>query len=161
MDEPPVVNASPLILLARANRLELLASQSSRIHVPGPVAEELQARSEDDPAVRALRTREWLEVVESPPIPDRIRAWDLGAGESSVLACCLARKDPLAIIDDLAGRRCAEALGVRVRGTLGLVLRAKREGRIPSARRELETLRLAGMYLSAKVVKRALALVGE
>lgn len=65
------------------------------------------------------------------------------------------------IIDDLAGRRCAEALGIPVRGTLGIVLTAKKRGLIPSARPILEQLRLSGMYLSEKVINQALALVGE
>ena len=65
------------------------------------------------------------------------------------------------VIDDLQGRRCAEALGVPVRGTLGLVLRAKRTGRTDSARRLLEQLVAAGMYLSPSVADAALAEVDE
>jgi predicted nucleic acid-binding protein len=46
-------------------------------------------------------------------------------------------------------------------GTLGLALRAKREGLVPSARSLVEELRRAGLYLSDGVVRDALALVGE
>ncbi|ASC69755.1 hypothetical protein XM38_006840 [Halomicronema hongdechloris C2206] len=66
-----------------------------------------------------------------------------------------------AIIDDLAARRCAAALEIPVRGTLGLVLVAKRRGEIASARTVLNQLRQAGMYLSDAVMNRALRLVGE
>jgi predicted nucleic acid-binding protein len=48
-----------------------------------------------------------------------------------------------------------------VRGTLGLILTAKRRGRIPQARPLLERLRQAGMYLSDRIMDQALALVGE
>ena len=58
-------------------------------------------------------------------------------------------------------RRCAQAFAVPCIGTLGLVLRAKRQGRIPAARPVVVALRLAGMYLSDVVVDGALALVDE
>ena len=67
----------------------------------------------------------------------------------------------LAILDDMAARRCAAAHRVPVRGTLGLVLVAKREGLIPAARPVLDGLRQAGMYLSDALLNRALTLVGE
>ena len=65
------------------------------------------------------------------------------------------------MIDDQAARRCADVLGVRCIGTLGIVLRAKRLGRIPAARPVVERLRAAGMYLSERVLTPALELVGE
>jgi predicted nucleic acid-binding protein len=73
----------------------------------------------------------------------------------------LAHPGTSAVIDDLAARRCAAAHGIGVRGTLGLVLTARRRGAIPSARRVIEELRDAGMYLSDAVADRALALVDE
>ncbi len=67
----------------------------------------------------------------------------------------------LAIVDDMAARRCAAAHRVPVRGTLGLVLTARQRGLLPAARPVLDQLRQAGMYLSEGVVNRALAVVGE
>jgi predicted nucleic acid-binding protein len=64
-------------------------------------------------------------------------------------------------MDDLAARRCAEALGLSFMGTLGLVLKAKRKGLLPAARPALEKLLAAGMYLSPRILDRALAMVGE
>jgi predicted nucleic acid-binding protein len=67
----------------------------------------------------------------------------------------------IAIIDDRAGRRCAELLGIPVLGTLGIVLRAKRLGQVDSARPLIRKLQEAGMYLSDRVLEPALKLVGE
>jgi predicted nucleic acid-binding protein len=66
-----------------------------------------------------------------------------------------------AIIDDLAGRRCASLLGIPVRGTLGIVLAAKKRGLIPQARPVIETLIRSGMYLSRSVIEEALLRVNE
>jgi predicted nucleic acid-binding protein len=159
--DPPAVNASPLIFLTRANLLDLLQLIAPESAVPAPVADELRRRGPGDPAARALATTSWLRVVDAPAVPAAVQAWDLGLGESAVLAWCAARPGVEAIVDDLNGRRCAHALGIPVRGTLGLVLLAKRRGRLREARPVLEFLRGAGMYLSERVINRALTTVGE
>lgn len=84
----------------------------------------------------------------------------MGAGESSVPTWAYVHPGTEAIVDDLAERRCAAALGISVRGTLGLVVRAKQRGTIPAARPLLEQLRQSGLYLSDRVMNQALELVG-
>ena len=85
----------------------------------------------------------------------------MGAGESSVLA--LAGKHPgtEAIIDDLAGRKCAAGMNIPVRGTLGIVLVAKKRGLVLKAGPIIEDMMSAGLYLSRKVVSEALKRIGE
>lgn len=161
MPERPAVNASPLIFLSRAGLLDMLKLEGEEIVVPRPVAEEIQGRGTDDLTVEAIEKTTWLKVVETPPVPDTIRAWDLGEGESSVLAWGHANPGTIIIVDDLAARRCAATLGIPVRGTLGLILTAKKRGVIPQARPVLEKLRQSGMYLSDRILNQALALVGE
>ena len=129
--------------------------------VPTSVLVEIQRRGPTDITAQALQNTAWIICIEDPPIPRLIQAWDLGEGGSSVLAWAYTHPGTEAIIDDLAGRRCAAALGIPVRGTLGLILIAKRQGRIPQARPVLERLRHAGMYLSDRVMNQALGLVGE
>ena len=87
--------------------------------------------------------------------------WRLGAGESSVLALASEHPGTEAIIDDLAGRKCAASLNIPVRGTLGIVLVAKKRGLIPEAQPVIEDIMTAGLYLSRKVVDEALGRVGE
>ncbi len=113
MREPPVVNASPLVVLARAGRLDLLRLVGERVLVPEAVGAEVRAHS--DEAARALDTEAWIEEVPDDPIPGVLAAWDLGAGESAVLAWALAHPGTLAVIDDYAARTCAAVLGVPVK----------------------------------------------
>lgn len=161
MAERAVINPSPLISLSRAGLIDLLQLVSSEVIVPEAVASEIEVRGESDPTARVLATTSWLIVTQIPPIPPQIQAWGLGPGESSVIAWAWANNGSEAIIDDLAGRRCAAALSIPVRGTLGLVLTAKQRGHIPSARQLLHQLRRAGMYLSDRVLNEALKRVGE
>lgn len=160
MAERAGVDASPLIFLAHAGLLDLLQLAAEDMVVPEPVAAEILRRGDSDATVKGLRERTWLRIVASPPVPASIERWDLGAGESAVLAWCLAHRAE-AIIDDRSGRRCATTHGLPVRGTLGLVLLAKRLGQIEAARPVLEGMRRSGMYLSGRILEQSLALVGE
>ena len=159
--EAVVVNASPLIYLTEIAQLELLRLASDEVLVPREVADEVRRWGDEDPAVRALDATSWLRIVDTPPVPASVQAWNLGAGESAVLSYALAHPGVPAIIDDLAGRRCAVVHHVQVRGCVGLVLVAKQRGLVPLARPVIEALRDAGMYLSENVIRRALAMVGE
>jgi predicted nucleic acid-binding protein len=159
--EHPAVNASPLIYLSKAGLIHLLQLLGREIIVPKPVALEIQQRGATDLTAQAIANTPWLNIVETPPVPELIQSWDLGAGESSVLSWGYLHSGTEVIVDDLAARRCAAVLEIPVRGTLGLVLIAKQRGEISAARPLIEQLRQSGMYLSTSVINRALALVGE
>ena len=163
--EQRVVNTSPLIYLSRANMLDLLFVGCDQVVVPQAVADEIRAWPTADAAQKALAVDQRLVIVAPEPIPPSIQAWDLGAGESAVLAFGANRPGMTLVIDDLAARRCAASLNLPVRGTLGLVLKAKQIGllppSIPSARTALRQLHQAGMYLSPAVAAAALEQVGE
>ncbi|MFW6295642.1 MAG: DUF3368 domain-containing protein [Halothece sp.] len=161
MAELPAINTSPLIFLTKGGLLNLLQLLSPKIIVPQAVQAEIEAYGEGDITAQSLAKTDWLVVKETPPVPLVIQNWDLGAGESAVLSWGYAHPGTEVIIDDLAGRRCAETFAIPVRGTLGLVLIAKQRGAIPAARPVLEKLRLSGMYLSQTVLNQALAKVGE
>ena len=75
-------------------------------------------------------------------------AWDLGAGESAVISLASANPVSIAVLDDLAARRCAQAIDLKIIGTLGLVLMAKRAGIISSATDALRRIVAAGLFIS-------------
>lgn len=160
MAEPPVVDASPFILLAKAGLLELLRLEGEPVLVPDAVAQEIRDH-EVDIAVKALDETAWIKIVPAPPVPMGIAVWDLGSGESAVLAWAHGHPGTVAIIDDGAARQCAHGWRIRTRGTLGLVLLAKQRGILPLARPVLERLLQMGLYLDRHLMDEALALVGE
>ncbi len=156
-----MVNASPLIFLSRGGHFELLRSSAARLLVPAAVFNEIAARGSNDLTVMCLRNASWLEIVSDESIPASILSWGLGAGESAVLAVAMTKAGRMALLDDMAGRRCALAHGLPLMGTLGVVLEAKKSGRLVNARPVLEDLLRGGMYLQRSVLDGALALVGE
>ena len=161
MAEVGVVNASPLIFLSRGGHLPLLRTVAAQVWVPRAVADELRVRGADDVTVLQLTSHPWLVIRETAAISPTIMQWGLGPGESAVLTDSLGLPGSIAVIDDLAGRRCAASLGIPVIGTLGIVLRARRQGIIPAARPVVEDLLRGGMFLSRSLLDRALAFVGE
>lgn len=156
-----VINASPLIFLSRGHHIDLLHHFADEILVPKPVADESIARGPENETAQAIKNTPWIKIVETPSIPETILYWGLGQGESSVLAYAQANPGIEAIIDDLAGRKCADYLGIAVRGTLGIVLSAKKRNLIPDARAVMEDLIRSGLYLSHKVLEEALKRVNE
>jgi predicted nucleic acid-binding protein len=156
-----IVNASPLILLAKAGQLELLRAGVPEIIVPEAVLREVSARGPADPVLLEIQRAVWLKVVPAPPTPAEVLVWDLGDGESSVLAMALNDPECEAILDDRDARRCAQALGIGARGTIGLIVLARQIGSIPSAGPVFEQVRRAGLFVTDDLIRQALALVGE
>jgi hypothetical protein len=77
---------------------------------------------------------------------------------------CLLRPplhSPLLIIDEIRGRRIALQLGLKVHGILGILTRAKREGRIVSLRQALDLLRERGTWIDQELYNEVLRIVGE
>jgi predicted nucleic acid-binding protein len=152
-----VVNASPLIFLAQIEALPLLKALADEILVPSSVRDEVLAPKGQKPPVKLP---DWLSLQEDLPLPSEIAGWDLGAGESQVLAHALVSGSE-AVLDDFEARQCARALSVPVTGTLGVLLRAKKSRLIPAARPLLEELLRRGLYLSRELLEQALGEVGE
>jgi predicted nucleic acid-binding protein len=160
MADALVVNTSPLIYLGNAGRLDLLRRVGiPRVLVPQSVFDEVADTSHDDPAARAVAEAKWIERLEPLPPPTGVIEWDLGPGESEVIAACLHFHGK-PVMDDLAGRKCALAFGLQPTGTLGIVVSAFQRGHVDDPRQVILDLRASGMWLSDAVIERALRLAG-
>ncbi len=156
-----VVNAYPVILLARAGLFDLLRQLGPPVVIPEAAVWEIQRKGSADPAVRALAQASWLPVVDPGPTPAHLAALGLGAGETAVLNYAFANPESGVILDDRLARVAAASLGLTHQGTLAVIVFAKTLGLIPAARPVVEHLRQHGMRLSDMVMNRALAQVGE
>ena len=159
-DEIWVINASPLILLGKLGRTDLLESLAQRVIVPQAVFHEVAAGAAGDAAMEAALAWATPRVQDDILVPSSISGWDLGAGESQVLAQCLAGGHR-AVLDDGEARAAAKVHSVRLIGSLGVILRARKAGLIPAARPLVERLIESGSYLAADLVRQALHKVGE
>ena len=160
MSEVWVVNASPLITLAKIGRLDVLCDAGREVVVPSAVAREVLAGPVDDAAAAAVRGPLAALVADHADLSSVIE-WGLGAGETAVLSVAIGRSAK-AVVDDREARSAASALKVPTLGTIGVVILARAEGRIPSAAAVLRRLREVGLRLDDRLVQTALSrLVGE
>nr|VFK26967.1 MAG: Predicted nucleic acid-binding protein, contains PIN domain [Candidatus Kentron sp. MB]VFK31227.1 MAG: Predicted nucleic acid-binding protein, contains PIN domain [Candidatus Kentron sp. MB]VFK75402.1 MAG: Predicted nucleic acid-binding protein, contains PIN domain [Candidatus Kentron sp. MB] len=149
--ERVVVNASPLITLFRAGLHPLLPGLFSELCVPEAVWDEVVNGPHDDPATRGLASAEWARRHKTIISPE-VLAWNLGAGETSVLSFALANRRCSAILDDRQARRCARILEIPILGTAGVLVLAKRRGLIDSVETGLRRLQMAGLWLSEELI---------
>ncbi|MCF6147509.1 MAG: DUF3368 domain-containing protein [Candidatus Kuenenia sp.] len=94
-------------------------------------------------------------------IKESIAGWDLGRGESEVLSWAVNNSGYEAILDDLDARRCARSHNVLIRGTVGIILLAKKRNHISKAAPLIELLINAGLRCDLKWIEEALELVRE
>lgn len=161
MTERWVLNASPLILLGKAEQLNWLR-RMGRVTIPRAVAQEVEAGPADDPARQWLVSSEGSAcVADDPPIRPDLFAWDLGMGETSVIAWATDHPGSEAVLDDAAARRCAAVFGVRFRGTLGFVALAKRRGFVPLCRPVFARMQAAGLFVAPSLIDQTARSVGE
>ena len=125
---------------------------------PAVVSESGKAVGVDLPDVRALP---WLKI-QAPEGLDKVpTVADLGAGEKEVLALGIQVPGAVVILDERLARMHAEALKLTFTGTLGILLRAKVEGRISQIAPLLTHLDHLGFRLSARTHKAVVRQAGE
>lgn len=149
-----VADTSPLIALQQIGHLSLLEQLFTQIHIPPAVAREAA------PSLPQLPS--WIVVRDiAQPIGSEILRASLGPGESEALSLALELKADLVVLDERPGRRLALGLGLRVVGTAGVLLNAKRAGLIPAVRPLLEQLLQVGFRMSDALRDHLLADAGE
>lgn len=86
MSEAWVVNASPLILFSRIARLDLIERLAPAILVPNAVIEEVRAGQREDRKAATALEGAGRYRVENVTVAASMEHWDLGSGESQVIA---------------------------------------------------------------------------
>ncbi len=156
-----VVNSTPIIVLGNIGRVGLLRDLYGEIVIPEAVRDEVLAKQDDAAAFVASRPA-WVRV-ETAPAPDKaiLMRTNLHAGEVEVIMLAKDTGADLVILDDNAAKKAARRLGMDVTGTLGLLVRAKREGLIDGVAPVLDELESVGFYASERVRALVLSRAGE
>nr|MDO8119598.1 DUF3368 domain-containing protein [Candidatus Sigynarchaeota archaeon] len=140
------INASPLIYLGKLGLLEHLPKLYNTIITNSVVKNELLADS-SAPEHTALQIAfsSWLTLKdpEDAVLLGRLEQLNIHAGEAGVIALAQESKSQnILIIDDLNARDISRTLGIRVMGTLGMLLEFLKEELITSeeAKQKLKLL---------------------
>jgi len=151
MSKVVISDTSCFIILSKINEMELLHKVYENIlTTPEIVAEYGETLPE------------WIEIV---PVQDRYKQQlfeiQLGKGESSAMALSLEIPDSILIIDDYKARKTAEILNLKFIGTIGLIVKAKLNGVIPSVKPLLQKIKLTNFRLSTDLEQHILKEAGE
>lgn len=151
MPKAIISDTSCFIILTNIGELELLNQVYGQIITTPEIAAEF---GESLP--------EWVEIAE---VKDKYRQTilelQIDRGESSAIALALETPDSIVILDDYKARKIAERLGITLTGTIGVIIKAKLNGTIPSIKPLLEKIKQTDFRLSAEIELQALTEANE
>lgn len=148
-----VADASPLIALIQLRLLETVAPLFAELLIPPAVAREI--------APSGIRPNWIVERSPRRPFDVRLGGIKLGPGESEAIGLALELGTHTLLLDERRARRLAAELGLRIIGTVGLLVAAKQAGLIVAVRPYLETLLAVGFHVAPQIIEGALREAGE
>ncbi|MBD2506443.1 DUF3368 domain-containing protein [Nostoc muscorum FACHB-395] len=156
-----VINTAPLIsLVAAFGDLDVLQLYT-QVLVPFEVCQELLAGGASGFAVTEFEAATWLQKWQTPLNISPLLLNSLDLGEASVIQLALNESIKTVCIDETVGRRIARLSGLTLTGSIGILLRAKKEGYPMLMRQAIERMLNRGIRLSETVIAVALQQAGE
>ncbi len=127
-----ILNSSPLIFLSKLGYLNQFIESSDNFYIPQSVADEVGAKS--DPAsqnVQALINTGSLHVRASnlTTLTNSLNQ-RLSKGESEAIALGIELNADYVLLDDSTARREARRLGLTIKGTLAIIKKLSKDGKI-------------------------------
>lgn len=153
-----VSNASPLIGLVRPGKLELLHQVYGELIIPPAVWREVVIEGAGQPGADQVQAAIWI-VTQTATNRQLVQALqqELDAGEAEAIALALEISADTLLMDEHLGRETASHLGLRCVGLVGVLIAAKRQGRIQTIKPHLDALRhIAGFRISNTLYARVL-----
>jgi predicted nucleic acid-binding protein len=147
-----VINTGPIIALTAATGgLDILKYLYEQVLVPLEVSEEVLAGGMDRFAASEFRSATWLTIAENVMVIPPILANMLDRGEAAVIQLAVSQGIQRVCIDEVAGRRAARLCGLDVTGSLGVLIRAKREGYLTSVKSAIDQMERRGIWIGSEL----------
>ncbi len=145
-----VSNTTPFIALASVDLLGLLPAIYSSIIVPEAVLEELRVGGPIK--VPDISKYDWINIVPNNIGPIDQYLFQLDYGERQAIIHSLEIDADLVLLDDAKARNIAEYFGIKVKGTLGVLVEAKKQNKITSFRNTALSMRKKNIRFSLKLI---------
>jgi len=143
MPKIAVVNTSCLIALSNIEMIDILCKLYEKVLIPAGVLREFGEIALDCSKI---------ETVDNPLVSLFANQLNLGRGESEVITLAFTTEN-LAIIDDQRARGIAKTMGLKITGTIGLLLKSEQMKFIESAYEKVIELKNKGFYVSDALLK--------
>ena len=146
-----IADTSCLIILSKIKELHLLKLLYGEILITDTIAKEFDEPLPDWIIICPIKLNENVFLFEKR----------IDKGEASAIMLALEIINSTIIIDDFKGRGLAKELGIKVTGTIGIIILAKNKKLIPSIKPILEKIKETNFYISNELEKDALVLAKE
>ena len=150
MTDHVVIDSTRLIALERIDQLALIPQIFPSVIAPPGVQSEFGVLL-NWLTIRPVKNRVVVEALKT----------QIDDGEAQVIALALELENVLLILDDKKARRVAQQLGLKVIGTIGVLIDAKRKGVIPAIAPLLTALEKVNFRLTPALHYEALRLCDE
>ncbi len=146
-----ISDASGLIVLDNIDMTLILKALYGKIHITEEVYREFGKEVETWLEIQPVANKNYLKMLNTL----------IDLGEASTIALALEMEDSLMILDDLKARKVATKLNLKFTGLLGVILKAKQQGIIPSVSETLMKLKAVNFRMSPAIVQEVLKLAQE
>jgi predicted nucleic acid-binding protein len=162
---PVVSDTSPLLGLYAIGHLELLREQFGEIFIPQSVLTELKMETDfrGTDAIQQAMSQGWLlpREIQNKPLAKSLLL-ELHKGEAEAITLAIDLGLDMVVMDERIGRDRAKALGLKTVGILGVLLNAKRHGKINSVGEAMKALRREiGFFISESLYQEILKQANE
>lgn len=105
---------------------------------------------------------EWITIATIVDKPrQQLLEMQIDKGEASAIALALETPHCTVILDDYKARKVAQSLQISLTGTVGILIKAKLKGFIPSIKPYFEKIRQTNFRISPAIELQALQEAGE
>ncbi len=158
---PKVVsNTTPIISLLKLNRLDLLKQLYTQIYIPVAVYNEIKAGNTKQ-YYCDLSTIDWIKIIEIKDKQAVKYFLDLDSGEAEAIVLATEINADLIILDEKLGRFHAKHADLKITGTIGILIKAKKNGLIEELKPLLDELSHKDVWISEKLKREILNKIGE
>jgi predicted nucleic acid-binding protein len=155
-----VSNAGPLIHLCWIGQLDLLRELYGEVIIPQAVYEEVVVQGKGQPGAEEVEQaiqEGWIIMGRAQDsLALQTLQLTLHPGEAETLVLAKERGASIALLDDDLARRTAMGLGLKITGTVGVLLLAESHDMIRDLKTALDELRAKGFWLSDRIYHQVL-----
>jgi predicted nucleic acid-binding protein len=155
-----VSNTTPLSNFLHIERMDVLRQLFPALHAPMAVKLEIEEYFHENQTWRQCLEKKFIRIhqVRASLLMNHL----LHPGETEALTLCLEQQADLCLLDDKDARIFAKLHGIKVTGTLGILLEAKKKGIIAAVRPLMDALRLKhSFWISEKMYQHVLCAAEE
>lgn len=138
-----ISNTSCLIVLDNIGMLDVLKELYGKVFITEEVLKEFGKTVPDWIEVRKVSDNKYLKLMKN----------FVDLGEASTIALAVETDDIVIILDDLKARKLGQKLNLKITGTIGVLIKARKRNIITSTQEVLNRLRNEGFRISDEIEK--------